>query len=105
MESTRQIDWGFVTGSSLIGCMILIHFVLCLRKKVFHARGSYVFHEVTPKSFWVLIVVEAALLVIVFGGMAMYLAEGGSPTHEPVAPPPVEVLQPEPVTMPPLNEG
>jgi hypothetical protein len=100
MTGTREIDWGFVTGFSLIGYMILIHFVMCLRKKIFHARGSYVFHEVTPKSFWVLIVMEAILLVIVFGGMGMYVAEGGSPTYEAAAAPPVELLQPEPIELP-----
>ena len=93
IEGARQIDSGFVIGFSLIGCMILIHFVLCLRKKVFHARGSYVFQKATPNSFWVLMVLEACLLLIVFGGMALYLYEGGTPTYQPPPPPPVEIIQ------------
>ena len=93
MESARQIDWGFVIGFGLIGAMILTHFVLCLRKRVFHARGSYVFEIATPKSFWVLIVIEAVLLVIVFGGIGLYLAEGGSPTYGPAPAARPEIIQ------------
>ena len=89
---TRQVDWGFVMGFGTIGCMILVHFILSLRKRVFHARGSYVFHQVTPKSFWVLIAIEAVLLVIVFGGIGLYLADGGGPTYESAPGPKPEVV-------------
>ena len=78
MEAVREIDWGFVAGFGVIGTLILIHLVWSIARGRFFARGANTFRDTQPIAYWCFIVMDVVLIAIVFGGIGLYLAGGGT---------------------------
>ena len=88
MQFQREIDWAFVAGFGVIGALILAHLIWSLKRQRFVVRGATTFRDGQPKFYWVFILMDIALLAIVFGGLALYITDGGSIVD--VVPAPVE---------------
>ncbi|HZG46760.1 MAG TPA: hypothetical protein VEZ41_10940 [Allosphingosinicella sp.] len=78
MIPIREIDWSFVIGFGLIGTLIVTHLILCFAKGRYFARGSSTWRDRQPIAFWIFMTMEVGLIVIVFGGLWLYLEGGGT---------------------------